>query len=122
MNEEICRPDAAGHRITRRWTGVRHRARFSLLRAMSAMTGRCNSASSTRPPFGGIPSTASSSAANATWASAAWQLRHEAYHGKVDFDCFTHKSTLKKGADRGEYPSQPPFGDKIKLLRAVLMR
>ena len=44
-----------------------------------------------------------------------------AYHGKVGFDCFTHyKSTLKKHWI--EMPIRnPPFGDKIKLLR-MLMR
>ena len=45
-----------------------------------------------------------------------------AYHGKVGFDCFTHyKSTLKKGTWIEMPIRNPPFGDKIKLLR-MLMR
>lgn len=45
-----------------------------------------------------------------------------AYHGKVGFDCFTHyKSTLKKGTWIELPVRNPPFGDKIKLLR-MLMR
>ena len=45
-----------------------------------------------------------------------------AYHGKVGFDCFTHyKSTLKKGTWLELPVRNPPFGDKIKLLR-MLMR
>lgn len=45
-----------------------------------------------------------------------------AYHGKAGFDCFTHyKSTLKKGTWLELPVRNPPFGDKIKLLR-MLMR
>ncbi len=45
-----------------------------------------------------------------------------AYHGKVGFDCFTHyKSTLKKGTWLELPVRNPPFGNKIKLLR-MLMR
>ena len=45
-----------------------------------------------------------------------------AYHGKVGFDRFTHyKSTLKKGTWLELPVRNPPFGDKIKLLR-MLMR
>ena len=45
-----------------------------------------------------------------------------AYHCKVGFDCFTHyKSTLKKGTWIEMPIRNPPFGDKIKLLR-MLMR
>lgn len=45
-----------------------------------------------------------------------------AYHGKVGFDCFTHyKSTLTKGTWIEMPIRNPPFGDKIKLLR-LLMR
>ena len=45
-----------------------------------------------------------------------------AYHGKVGFDCFTHyKSTLKKGTWLELPIRNPPFDDKIKLLR-MLMR
>ena len=45
-----------------------------------------------------------------------------AYHGKVGFDAFTHyKSTLKKGTWLELPVRNPPFGDKINLLR-MLMR
>ncbi|BAK43866.1 aldehyde dehydrogenase [Eggerthella sp. YY7918] len=45
-----------------------------------------------------------------------------AYHGKTGFDCFTHyKSTMKKGTWLELPVRNPPFGDKIKLLR-MLMR
>lgn len=45
-----------------------------------------------------------------------------AYHGKVGFDRFTHyKSTLKKGTWVELPVRNPPFGNKIKLLR-LLMR
>ena len=45
-----------------------------------------------------------------------------AYHGKVGFDAFTHyKSTLSKGTWLELPVRNPPFGDKIKLLR-LLMR
>ncbi len=45
-----------------------------------------------------------------------------AYHGKAGFDCFTHyKSTMKKGTWLELPIRNPPFGDKIKILR-MLMR
>lgn len=45
-----------------------------------------------------------------------------AYHGKVGFDCFTHyKSTMTKGTWIELPVRNPPFGDKIRLLR-LLMR
>ena len=45
-----------------------------------------------------------------------------AYHGKVGFDTFTHyKSTLTKGTWLELPVRNPPFGDKVKLLR-LLMR
>ncbi len=45
-----------------------------------------------------------------------------AYHGKTGFDCFTHyKSTLTKGTWLELPIRNPPFGNKIKLLR-MLMR
>lgn len=44
-----------------------------------------------------------------------------AYHGKVGFDCFTHyKSTLKKGTWLELPIRNPPFGNKIKLLRMLM--
>ena len=44
-----------------------------------------------------------------------------AYHGKVGFDCFTHyKSTLKKGTWLELPIRNPPFGNKIKLLRLLM--
>lgn len=44
-----------------------------------------------------------------------------AYHGKVGFDCFTHyKSTLKKGTWVELPMRNPPFGDKIRLLRMLM--
>ena len=45
-----------------------------------------------------------------------------AYHGKTGFDCFTHyKSTLSKGTWLELPVRNPPFGNKISLLR-LLMR
>ena len=44
-----------------------------------------------------------------------------AYHGKVGFDTFTHyKSTLRKGTWLELPVRNPPFGDKIKLLRLLM--
>lgn len=44
-----------------------------------------------------------------------------AYHGKTGFDCFTHyKSTLRKGTWLEVPVRNPPFGDKIKLLRKLM--
>lgn len=44
-----------------------------------------------------------------------------AYHGKTGFDCFTHyKSTLSKGTWLEVPVRNPPFGDKIKLLRKLM--
>lgn len=44
------------------------------------------------------------------------------YHGKAGFDCFTHyKSTLRKGTWLELPVRNPPFGNKISLLR-MLMR
>lgn len=44
------------------------------------------------------------------------------YHGKAGFDCFTHyKSTLKRATWMDVPVRNPPFGNKIKLVR-MLMR
>jgi aldehyde dehydrogenase (NAD+) len=44
-----------------------------------------------------------------------------AYHGKVGFDCFTHyKSTLTKGTWIQLPFREPPFKNRIKLLRLLM--
>lgn len=44
-----------------------------------------------------------------------------AYHGKVGFACFTHyKSTLRKGTWLEIPLRNPPYGNKIKLLRRLM--